>query len=535
MQDDHAIKELLNAKEGEQIQFKEAKNRFDSSEAARICCALSNCGGGKLVFGISDKRPRQVVGSAAFDQPERTRKGLIEKLKVMVDFQLYEYDEKRVLVFDVASRPLGLPVQVDGVAWWYEGDSLIPMPEDVRRKIYEETGVDFSGTVCVGAKLSDIDENAVEVFRNKWIEKSGNTRLKGLEPEQLLRDCEAITEEGITYAALILFGKRSAIRRFLPQAEIVFEYRSSDASGPASQREEFQSGFFSCYDRIWELINLRNDKQHYQDGFFIYDISTFNERVVREAILNAVSHRMYQMSGSIFIRQYRDRLVVESPGGFPNGITVDNILNRQSPRNRRIAEILSLCGLVERSGQGMNLMYELSVMEAKKLPDFTGTDDHFVDLTLHGLILDKNMLSVIKKIGEDRLESFSTYDFLIVNNLYHEDPVPESLRPRLKQLSDIGVLDHIGRNKYVLSRELYESVGKSGIHTRKVGLDRNTNRELLLKHIRSSGEKGTQYKELQQVLPNLSRNEIRVLIRELKTDNLVYSKGNTSATRWFAT
>ena len=101
MQDDHAIKELLNAKEGEQVQFKEAKNRFDSSEAARICCALSNCGGGKLVFGISDKRPRQVVGSDAFDQPERTRKGLIDKLKVMVDFQLYEYNGKRVLVFDV--------------------------------------------------------------------------------------------------------------------------------------------------------------------------------------------------------------------------------------------------------------------------------------------------------------------------------------------------------------------------------------------------------------------------------------------------
>ena len=112
------------------------------------------------------------------------------------------------------------------------------------------------------------------------------------------------------------------------------------------------------------------------------------------------------MSGSIFIRQYRDRLVVESPGGFPNGITVDNILNRQSPRNRRIAEILSLCGLVERSGQGMNLIYEISIMEAKDLPDFTGTDDSFVNLTLNGLIIDKKMLSVIKKIGEDRLESF---------------------------------------------------------------------------------------------------------------------------------
>ena len=43
------IEQLLEAKEGEQIQFKEAKNRFDINEAARCCCALSNCGGGKLV------------------------------------------------------------------------------------------------------------------------------------------------------------------------------------------------------------------------------------------------------------------------------------------------------------------------------------------------------------------------------------------------------------------------------------------------------------------------------------------------------
>ncbi len=199
---------------------------------------------------------------------------------------------------------------------------------------------------------------------------------------------------------MILFGKNEALTRFLPQAEIVFEYRSSEASGPANQREEFRMGFFACYDRIWELVNLRNDKQHYQEGFFVFDIFTFNERVVREAILNAVSHRNYQFGGSIFVRQYRDRLVVESPGGLPFGITLDNILDRQLPRNRRIAEILSLCGMVERSGQGMNLMFELSVQEAKPLPDFTGTDEFFVSVTLNGLIIDKAMLSVINRISE---------------------------------------------------------------------------------------------------------------------------------------
>ena len=178
------IKELLEAKEGERVQFKEAKNRFDSNEAARCCCALANCGGGKLVFGITDKRPRQVVGSAAFEQPERTRKGLIDKLKIMVDFQLYSYEGKRVLVFEVSSRPLGLPVQADGVAWWYEGDSLIPMPEDVRRRIYEEAGFDFSGSICRAAKLNDLDMDSIESFRAKWVEKSGNKRLMSKSVEQ---------------------------------------------------------------------------------------------------------------------------------------------------------------------------------------------------------------------------------------------------------------------------------------------------------------------------------------------------------------
>jgi len=205
------IEDSLKAKEGEQYQFKEAKNRFDSGEAARCCCALANCGGGKLVFGITDKRPRKVVGSKAFDQPERTRKGLIDKLKVMVDFQLlYDQSGNRVLVFDVSSRPLGLPVQVDGVAWWYEGDSLIPMPEEIRRSIYDEIGFDFSGSICEAAVYSDLDENAIEDFRDRWIEKSGNKRLASMSKKQLLHDCEAITDDGITYAALILFGKRES-------------------------------------------------------------------------------------------------------------------------------------------------------------------------------------------------------------------------------------------------------------------------------------------------------------------------------------
>ena len=204
----------------------------------------------------------------------------------------------------------------------------------------------------------------------------------------------------------------------------------------------------------------------------IFDIPTFNESVVREAILNAVSHRNYQLAGSVFIRQFPDRLVIESPGGLPNGISLDNILDRQIPRNRRIAEILALCGLVERSGQGMNIIYETSVKEAKPLPDFAGTDDTFVSLALNGLVIDKQMLLVINRIGNERLDTLTTADFLTINALYHDMPLDNHMQDRLKHLTEMGIVEHIGRSKYVLSRSLYSAVGKSGVHTRIVGLDR---------------------------------------------------------------
>ena len=70
----------------------------------------------------------------------------------------------------------------------------------------------------------------------------------------------------------------------------------------------------------------------------MHAVSTFSEIAVREALLNAVSHRDYRHPGSVFVRQFSRRIEIVSPGGFPPGITPDNILDQQLPRNRRIAE-----------------------------------------------------------------------------------------------------------------------------------------------------------------------------------------------------
>lgn len=530
------IDEILDSTEGENLEFKSARHQFHFEELVKYCAALANEGGGSIVLGITDRRPRKVVGTSAFRQPERTRAGLIDKLHLSISFSDVTHRNGRVLAFHVPARPTGMPVKADGIYWSRLGDALVPMNEDQLRRIFSESGRDFSSEICSEADLKDLNVDAVEDFRRRWMAKSGNQSLATLSVEQLLSDAEAVIEGQITYAALILFGSKKALGKYLSQAEVIFEYRSGEASGPAQQRAEFREGFFSFYDRLWELINMRNDIQHFQSGLFVLDVPTLSERVVREAVLNAVSHRDYQLGGSVFIRQYPRRLTVESPGGFPVGITIENILDRQSPRNRLIADILAKCGLVERSGQGMNLMYELSIQDSKPTPDFTGTDQYQVVLTLNGEVQDPRFLQFLEKVGRETLALFSTADFLLLDCVHRGKDIPDTLQKRLQWLVVKGVIERFGRGrgvKYILSRRFYKMVDKKGAYTRKKGLDRETNKALLLKHIGENADSGSRLKELMQVLPNLSDNQVKKLIAELKNEGKIFHVGATRAALWY--
>jgi ATP-dependent DNA helicase RecG len=527
------LREWMSSKEGEHFEFKEAKNNFHFEELVKYCVALANEGGGKVVLGVSDRRPRQVVGSQAFLQPERTRKGLIERLHLGVDFDEVSHPNGRVLVFHVPGRPVGTPIQDKGICWTREGDSLVPMSEDRLRQVFAESGHDFSVDVCPGATFADLDRAAIDDFRKRWIAKSGNRGLTTLSDGQLLADAEATVGGQLTYAALILFGTHKALGRHLARAEVTFEYRSSDASGPAQARKEYRQGFFSYYDDLWNTINLRNDLQHYQDGLFVLDIPTFAERPIREAILNAVSHRDYQLGGNVFVRQYPRRIEITSPGGLPFSISLDNILDRQSPRNRRIADIFTKCGLVERSGQGMNLMFEEAIKQSKPIPDFTGTDPYQVALTLHGTVQDPNFIRFLEQVGQEQVARFSTQDFLILDLVHRDQKIPEQYRERVSYLLEQGAIEQAARGRYLLSRKFYRFIKRKGVYTRKKGLDRATNKALLLQHIKDNRKEGSPLQDLLEVLPSLSRGQVQTLLRELRKEGQVHSVGTTKAGRWF--
>ncbi len=526
----HQLQEWLGAKENEHLEFKEAKQNFHFEKLVKYCAALANEGGGSIVLGVTDKRPRRIVGSQAFLDLERTKAGIIGKLHLRIEASEIAHPDGRVLVFTVPPRPIGVPIAVEGAYWMRAGEELAPMTHDLLLRIFDEASPDFSAETCPKATFADMDLTAIDDFRKRWREESGNDALLTASPEQLLEDADLISSDGVTYAALILLGKAKSLSKHLAQAEVIFEYRSSDAPGPANQRDEYRQSFLTFFDKLWQTINLRNDKQHYQEGFVMHHIDTFREGSAREAILNAVSHRDYRLPGSVFVRQYPRRLEIVSPGGLPAGITPANMIDKQFPRNRRIAESLLRCGLVERSGQGANRMLVESVHDSKSLPDYSLSDEHEVFLRLHGDMQDASFVQFLQRVESQRSTPLSSHEFLAFDLVRRRASLPAELREVGQALKRAGLVISQGHgrgSRFVLSPELYDTTRQPQL------VDRDTTKAAILKYIEENRAEGATVSELLEQFTPLSRDQMKALLKDLKAEGKAHTVGRTKGGRWY--
>jgi len=249
--------------------------------------------------------------------------------------------------------------------------------------------------------------------------------------------------------------------------------------------------------------------------------------------LNAICHRDYRLQGSVFIRQYPKHIQFVSPGGFPDGITPENCLYKQSPRNRTIAEALERCGLVERSGQGFDKIFSKCIRESKPLPDFSGTDPYQVSLNLSGVVQDPNFVKFLEKLGASTHQSFYVNDLLVLDFLRQEKRVPRHFEERLNPLRESGAIELVSRGRgarYMLSKKFYEFSGRRAAYTRARGLDRETNKELILRHLRNHS-RGI-ITEFEQVLPSLTRNQIHALLKDLKMERKIRHSGSKKLGFW---
>ncbi|MGH9381513.1 MAG: AlbA family DNA-binding domain-containing protein, partial [Thermoanaerobaculia bacterium] len=179
---------VLDAGEDEHLEVKEAKQTDAYEELAKYCSALANEGGGRVVLGVTDARPRRIVGTNAFPDPGQTTARLMSELHVRVTHQEYGTPGGRVLVFEVARRPAGTPVQYRGQYLMRAGSSLVPMTAETLRQVFDEIAPDFSATVCPHASLDALDPAAIHVLRASWAKKARDPSITNLTDLRVLHD-----------------------------------------------------------------------------------------------------------------------------------------------------------------------------------------------------------------------------------------------------------------------------------------------------------------------------------------------------------
>ena len=402
---DKILVELQKHPENEVVEFKKAEKGKDFDDVGKYFSALSNeanlrgCHYAWLVFGIDDKTHKAVGTRAQFSKDfkqqigQHTTNGLTFR-------EIYEVEQngKRVVLMQIPAAPAAMPIAWKGYWQGRRGESIVPLDIEKLEKIRSQSGLaDWSAEVIQSATFADIDSHAVSILKKRYAKKQNNDDFLTLSDEQVLRDLELITENGITNAAILLVGTDRAIHRYMPHATVILEYRENEADIEFKQRTEYKECFYLTIDKLWEYINIRNTGIPIHEGAYIYNIPAFNESVIREAICNAVAHRSYKMSSETVIKLYSNKITLINAGGFPLGVTKDNLLTVPStPRNRLLSDVLAKTGIVERSGQGVDKIYRNTLSEGKDTPDYSNSNAEFVELTISAVIRDKAFALFIK-------------------------------------------------------------------------------------------------------------------------------------------
>lgn len=544
-----SIEQLKYCKESEdKVEFKKGEHgnvaydggsRLKPSERRRCILgyvtALCNEKGGSLVIGMEDKYPHKVVGTRQNENSTGELEANIYRdtgIRPKI-YELYEDEAEkkgRVLVIDVPPRPAGTVFKFEDVPLMRVGEELKPMSDEVYLSIIQENEPDFSQQICRDSTLDELDPDALSVLKEKYARKQNNPIFLTLSNRQILSDLQLITDEGVTNAAVILLGKEDFIKRVYPQASVMLEYRHSESQITFDNRISYSQPFFIMIDRLWHDIDLRNGKFQIKEGPYIFDVPYFNEEVIRESINNAITHRDYTRHSETVIKQYPQKLIVTNAGGFPHGVTIDNLLTVPStPRNRLLADVLSKTGIVERSGQGIDKIFYRTLSEGKEAPDYSGSDAFNVELILSAIIQDKAFALFIESVQQNLAEDnkLSVFEIVVLDKIRRNEKTTALDKAVIKQLMDRNLIEKRGKTNgihYILCRSYYEFTGNTAEYSKKSDWNTSQVTSIIIPFL-TKYNKAKMGDFVKLLDGHLTRRQVRVYIQHMVDQNILTASG----------
>lgn len=541
------IKEILEKGESSTVEFKSWKKASNMKERIKLAVdelvAFANAKGGTVYFGVEDDGT--ITGCDKYDT-QNIIESIYDKTRpsLFVDIEEIEYEGKIILALSVSSdgKTYGT---TDGRFLKRLGKNSKPFfPDEMSNHFYGEHIADFSSKIVMESTVDDINLLEVYSLKEKLKIRDPKSTLPGLDDMAFLRDLGLIKEESgeehLTIAGLLFVGKPGAISRLLPQAEIIYLHYSENNLEEYDARMDLQQPIVSVLDRLTERIQNDNKIINIQIGLFRMEVEDFSEKVFQEALLNALAHRDYQSMGAVYVKHYPDKIVIENPGGFLEGITADNIITHPSaPRNKLIAETLQHLKYVQRTGQGVDIIFREMISMGKPYPEYHVFSDA-VSLTLRSAIEDMSFVKFIVEEQDKNQYILSLAELMILRFVAENRQIKLADAQKLAQISlddtrkccsnlvHLGLLESVGK-EYMLTARVYEAVKTDLDYTRDKVVQYIKAKQMILEYL----EKNDSITNAAiQELCGFTKQQARGTIDKMRQENILEKIGSGRVARY---
>lgn len=543
---------LIPEEETLQVEFKsENKRPLSNEDLIDAVVAFANTEGGDLYLGVEDDGTitgchpdhRDITKLAAFVAnktipPISVRTELMEEEEQPV--VRVQVPKSRSVVASSSGKIQRRQLKMDGTP------ENVPMyPYEINTRLSELSLLDYSAQSVPNATCDDLDPVEREHLRSILRNYNGEKTLLELDNEDLDKALRLVTKVGNdllpTFTGILLIGKRERLQELIPTAETGYIAQNGTE---VTTNQTFFLPLLTAIERIFDFVDARNSEREMTAGLFRVSIPDFDRRAVREAVINAFAHRDYTMLGRVLLRLDDDGLTISNPGGFIEGVTVQNILSVEPHgRNPALADALKRIGLAERSGRGVDRIFEGSLLYGRALPDYSEStstmvklfiprglpDEKFIRMVTEeqqriGNLLPLNTLLVLNTLKQGR--RMSIHDIEEVTN------IPEAkVRATVERMTEAGLLESVGNGKgraYILSSKAYHDKAQ---YVRQTDIDTIRYPELVLKLAEQQGKiTRTDVVELLHVTGDQAYRILKkmvrdgTLIQEGTTKNTVYRR-----------
>ena len=491
-------------------EFKSDRTCLPDSDIIDAVVAFANTDGGDLYLGVENDgeitglhdKHKDITQLAAFIANRTVP-------PVSVRTEILEYDSP-VLKISVPKRT-SVVASSDGKI---QRRRLKPNgePENVPMYPYEITArlsslslLDYSAQPVPDATYQDLDPVERERLRNVIRSYRGETALLELNDEELDKALQLVTmQDGAivpTFSGMLLIGRKEALKRHMPTAEASIQVL---VGTDIKVNESFYLPILAAFEKISDTFSAWNHSEEMEQGLFRITIPDYDPRAFREALVNAFCHRDYSVLGRVLVQITDEGMTIINPGGFIDGIRADNLLDAEPHgRNPALADAMKRIGLAERTGRGIDRIFEGSLLYGRLLPDYSNSTQSSVKLFIPKGPTDKAFICMVSEEQQRLGRSLPIHLLLALDAVkqLHRASVQDvaerihtdegRVRVVLETLVESGLVERLGNGRgryYIMSSRYSKKTNNAVEYVRNRDIDALRHQELVMQLAQTKGE-----------------------------------------------